>query len=78
MSKKEDIELEIQDVVEEEKAASQEELESIKEQTKNTLQKIKENAKEEDPKFSSTLTLRVIWRAMTSICLSLMSTDCIR
>ena len=46
MSKKEDIELEIQDVVEEEKAASQEELESIKEQTKNTLQKIKENAKE--------------------------------
>ena len=60
MSKKEDIELEIQDVVEEEKAASQEELESIKEQTKNTLQKIKENAKEEDPKFSSTLTLRTI------------------
>ena len=60
MSKKKDIELEIQDVVEEEKAASQEELESIKEQTKNTLQKIKENAKEEDPKFSSTLTLRAI------------------
>ena len=58
MSKKDDIELEIQDVVEEEKAAA--EVESIKEQTKKTLQKIKENAKEEDPKFSSTLTLRTI------------------
>ena len=58
MSKKDDIELEIEDVVEEEKATA--EVESIKEQTKKTLQKIKENAKEEDPKFSSTMTLRTI------------------
>ena len=58
MSKTDDIELEIEDVVEEEKAAA--EVESIKEQTKKTLQKIKENAKEEDPKFSSALTLRTI------------------
>jgi len=55
-----DIELEIQDVVEEEKAAPQEEVESIKAQTKKTLQKIKENAREEDPKFSSSMTLRTI------------------
>ena len=60
MSNKDDIELEIQDVVEEEKATPQEEVSSIKEQTKKTLQKIKENAKEEDPKFSSALTLRTI------------------
>ena len=58
MSKEDDIQLEIQDVVEEGKAAP--EVESIKEQTKKTLQKIKENAKEEDPKFSSTMTLRTI------------------
>ena len=55
-----DIELEIQDVVEEEKAAPQEEVESIKAQTKKTLQKIKENAREEDPKFSSSMTLHTI------------------
>ena len=60
MSNMDDIELEIQDVVEEEKAAPREEVESIKAQTKKTLQKIKENAKEEDPKFSSALTLRTI------------------
>ena len=60
MSKTDDIELEIQDVVEEEKAAPQEEVESIKAQTKKTLQKIKENAREEDPKFSSSMTLRTI------------------
>ena len=60
MSKEDDIQLEIQDVVEEEKATPQEEVESIKEQTKKTLQKIKENAKEDDPKFSSALTLRTI------------------
>ena len=60
MAKKDDIELEIEDVVEEEKAAPVEEVESIKEQTKKTLQKIKENAKEEDPKFSSATTLRTI------------------
>ena len=60
MSKKDDIELEIQDVVEEEKAAIREDADSIKQQTKKTLQKIKENAKEEDPKFSSAITLRTI------------------
>ena len=60
MAKKDDIELEIEDVVEEEKATPKEEVESIKEQTKKTLQKIKENAKEEDPKFSSATTLRTI------------------
>ena len=60
MAKKDDIELEIEDVVEEEKAAPVAEVESIKEQTKKTLQKIKENAKEEDPKFSSATTLRTI------------------
>ena len=32
----------------------------IKEQTKDTIQKIKETVKEEDPKLSSTLTLRTI------------------
>ena len=60
MSKKDDIELEIEDVVEEEKATTKEEVGSIKEQTKKTLQKIKENVKEEDPKFSPTMTLRTI------------------
>ena len=61
MDKKDDIQLEIADVVEEEKATPmEEEVESIKEQTKKTLQKIKENAKEEDPKFSSATTLRTI------------------
>ena len=47
MDKKDDIQLEIADVVEEEKATA--EMDSIKEQTKKTLRKIKENAKEEDP-----------------------------
>ena len=60
MAKKDDIELEIEDVVEEEKAAPKEEVDSIKEQTKKTLQKIKETVKEEDPKFSSATTLRTI------------------
>ena len=60
MANKDDIELEIEDVVEEEKATPKEEIGSIMEQTKKTLQKIKENAKEEDPKFSSTMTLRTI------------------
>ena len=60
MNKKDDIQLEIEEVVEEEKATAKEEVDSIKEQTKKTLQKIKENAKEEDPKFSSSMTLRTI------------------
>lgn len=55
-----DIQLEIEEVVEEEETTTKEEVDSIKEQTKKTLQKIKENAKEEDPKFSSTMTLRTI------------------
>ena len=58
MDKKDDIQLEIADVVEEEKATA--EMDSIKEQTKKTLQKIKETVKEEDPKFSSATTLRTI------------------
>ena len=60
MADMDDIQLEIEDVVEEEKAATKEEVDRLKEQTKKTLQKIKENAKEEDPKFSSTMTLRTI------------------
>ena len=55
-----DIQLEIEEVVEEEETTTKEEVDSIKEHTKKTLQKIKENAKEEDPKFSSTMTLRTI------------------
>lgn len=35
-------------------------MDEIKEQTKDTIQKIKETVKEEDPKLSSTLTLRTI------------------
>ena len=42
MNKKDDIQLEIEEVVEEEKATAKEEVDSIKEQTKKTLQKIKE------------------------------------
>ena len=60
MSKEDDIQLEIEDVVEEEKATVTDEAAGIKEQTKKTLQKIKENAREEDPKFSSSMTLRTI------------------
>ena len=60
MADMDDIQLEIEDVVDEEKAATKEEVDRLKEQTKKTLQKIKENAKEEDPKFSSTMTLRTI------------------
>ena len=60
MSEEDDIQLEIEDVVGEEKATVTDEAAGIKEQTKKTLQKIKENAKEEDPKFSSTMTLRTI------------------
>jgi hypothetical protein len=60
MAKKDDIELEIEDVVEEEKATTKEEVGSIKEQTKKTLQKIKETAKEEDPHPSQQINLRTI------------------
>lgn len=65
MSKKDDIELEIQETVveepaHEEPASLKEEVAEVKQQTKKTIQKIKENVKEEDPKLSPTLTLRTI------------------
>ena len=65
MSKKDDIELEIQETVveepvQEESASLKEEVAEMKEQTKKTIQRIKENVKEEDPKLSPTLTLRTI------------------
>ena len=65
MSKKDDIELEIQETVveepvQEESASLKEEVVEMKEQTKKTIQRIKENVKEEDPKLSPTLTLRTI------------------
>ena len=69
--KKDDIELEIQEAVVEEKAdqttpgpsysgGEKDTLEDVKEQTKKTIQMIKEQAKEEDPKLTPTLTLRTI------------------
>ena len=66
MSKKDDIELEFQDGVEEEPAVKEEEQSlkdeaaEMKEQAKKAIQLIKENAKEEDPKLTPTLTLRTI------------------
>ena len=64
MAKKEDIELEIQqldadDPIDEEKLVEEEAAE-IKEQAKKTIQMIKEKAKEEDPKPNSAMTLRTI------------------
>ena len=61
--KKDDIELEIQEAVVEEKADQttlKGEAEEMKEQARKIIQKIKEQAKEEDPKLTSTLTLRTI------------------
>ena len=66
MSKKDDIELEFQDGIEEEPAVKEEDLSlmdeaaEMKEQAKKTIQLIKEKAKEEDPKLTPTLTLRTI------------------
>lgn len=66
MSKKDDIELEFQDGVDEEPAVKEEEQSlkdeaaEMKEQAKKAIQLIKENAKEEDPKLTPTLTLRTI------------------
>jgi hypothetical protein len=66
MSKKDDIELEIQETVTEEPAVQneegslKEEAADMKEQAKKTIQLIKEKAKEEDPKLTSSLTLRTI------------------
>lgn len=65
MAKKEDIELEIQQldaddpVIDEEKLVEEEAAE-MKEQAKKTIQMIKEKAKEEDPKPNSAMTLRTI------------------
>ena len=67
MSKTDDIKLEIQDGIEEEPAAKKEEQQDqmdeaaeMKEQARKTIQLIKERAKEEDPKLTSTMTLRTI------------------
>ena len=66
MSKKNEIELEIQETVTEEPAVQNEEVSlkeeaaEMKEQAKKTIQLIKEKAKEEDPKLTPTLTLRTI------------------
>lgn len=66
MSKKDEIELEIQETVAEEPAVQNEEVSlkdeaaDMKEQAKKTIQLIKEKAKEEDPKLTSSLTLRTI------------------
>lgn len=65
MAKKEDIELEIQQlatddsVIDEEKLVEEEAAE-MKEQAKKTIQMIKDKAKEEDPKPTSAMTLRTI------------------
>ena len=65
MSKKDDIELEIQEAVVEEPAEQEDvslknEAAEMKEQAKKTIQIIKEQAREEDPKLTPTLTLRTI------------------
>lgn len=66
MSKKDDIVLEIQETITEEPAVQNEEVSlkeeaaDMKEQAKKTIQLIKEKAKEEDPKLTSSLTLRTI------------------
>ena len=66
MSKTDDIRLEIQDGIEEEPAVKKEEQDlkdeaaEMKEQARKTIQLIKERAKEEDPKLTSTMTLRTI------------------
>ena len=65
MSKKDDIELEIQEAVVEEPAVQEDvslknEAAEMKEQAKKTIQIIKEQAREEDPKLTPTLTLRTI------------------
>ena len=65
MTKKEDIELEIQQPVAEDPITNEEKLveeeaAEMKEQAKKTIQMIKEKAREEDPKPSSAMTLRTI------------------
>ena len=68
MTERDDIELEMQDPQIEEPAKEaaeetvslKEEVAEMKAQTKKAIRKIKENVKEEDPKPSSSLTLRTI------------------
>ena len=71
MSKKNDIELEMQEPIVEEPASDgrqtqqeeislKEEAAEVKEQAIKTIQMIKEQAREEDPKLTPTLTLRTI------------------
>lgn len=70
MSKKDDIELEMQETIEEEPAVQEpfqdeearlkDEAAEMKEQAKKTIQMIKEQAREEDPKLTPALTLRTI------------------
>ena len=70
MSKKDEIELEMQETVVEEPAVQEpiqddearlkDEAAEMKEQAKKTIQMIKEQAKEEDPKLTPALTLRTI------------------
>ena len=71
MSKKTEIELELQEPITEEPAIQEEplleeearlkeETAEMKQQAKKTIQMIKESAKEEDPKLTPALTLRTI------------------
>ena len=65
MGKKDDIELEMQEIIEEEPAKQEEislreEASEMKEHAKKTFQKIKEKVKEEDPKLTPSLNLRTI------------------
>lgn len=74
MAKKDDIELEIQETIQEpaavespaapkdadEEVSLKEEAAEMKVQAKKAIQMIKEKAREEDPKFTSALTLRTI------------------
>ena len=70
MSKKDEIELEMQETIVEEPAVQEplqdeeaklkDEAAEMKEQAKKTIQMIKEQAREEDPKLTPALTLRTI------------------
>ena len=60
MGKKDDIELEMQETVVEEPAEQMEETAEVRLQAKKAIEKIKEQAREEDPKLTSALTLRTI------------------
>ena len=60
MGKKEDIELEMQETVVEEPAEQKDETADKKSQAKKTIEIIKEQAREEDPKLTSAVTLRTI------------------